>query len=87
MKYDTAKIEDAVLALLGVFEFENGRVWKRFDFDVMDSLHVKGYITDPKGHRESVYLTEEGMAVAKRLANAHFDLVEDSGPSRHSGRR
>ena len=38
MKYDTAKVEEIVLALLGVFEFEKGRVWKRFDFDVMDSM-------------------------------------------------
>jgi hypothetical protein len=48
MRYDIAKVEEAVLALLGVFEFENGRVWKRFNFDVMDSLHAQGYITDPK---------------------------------------
>ena len=86
-KYDTAKVEEAVLALLGVFEFENGRVWKRFDFDVMDSLHAKGYITDPESRRESVYLTGEETALAKRLANAHFDLAEDSKPSRDSGRR
>lgn len=78
MKYDTAKVEEVVLALLGVFEFEKGRVWKRFDFDVMDSLHAKGYITDPKSHRESVHLTEEGLVLAKRLANEHFDLTEDS---------
>lgn len=78
MTYDTAKVEEAVLGLLGVFEFENGRVWKRFDFGVMDSLHAKGFIADPKGHRESVYLTEEGMALAKRLAHARFDLGEDS---------
>lgn len=83
IKYDTAKVEEAVLALLGVFEFESGRVWKRFDFDVMDSLHAKGYITDPKSHRESVYLTEEGMALAKRLAKEHFDL-EDSKVSGRS---
>jgi hypothetical protein len=37
-----AKVEEVVLGLLGVFEFENGRIWKRFDFDVMDSLHSKG---------------------------------------------
>ncbi|MCP8687304.1 DUF6429 family protein [Marinobacterium sedimentorum] len=60
------------LALLGVFEFENGRVWKRIDFSVMDSLFEKGYITDPKGKTESVYLTEEGMRLAKELAAKHF---------------
>ena len=29
MRYDMVKVEELVLALLGVFEFENGRVWKR----------------------------------------------------------
>jgi hypothetical protein len=72
MKYDNQKIEETVLALLGVFEFENGRVWKRIDFGVMDSLHEKGYITDPKGKAESVYLTEEGMRLARELAARYF---------------
>ena len=30
-KYDDQKISEVVLALLGVFEFENGRVWKRLE--------------------------------------------------------
>lgn len=34
--YDEKKVAEMVLALLGVFEFENGRVWKRIDFAVMD---------------------------------------------------
>ena len=45
MPHNNAKVEEAVLALLGVFEFENGRALKRFDFDIMDALHEKGYIT------------------------------------------
>jgi len=75
MRYDEAKVEETVLALLGVFEFEEGRVWKRIDFGVMDALHAKGYITDPSGLRESVYLTQDGMVAAKRLAGKHFGLV------------
>jgi hypothetical protein len=72
MEYDDQKIAEAVLALLGVFEFENGRVWKRIDFGVMDELFEKGYISDPKGKSESVYLTQEGMQLAKQLAAKHF---------------
>jgi hypothetical protein len=72
MEYDTAKLEEAVLALLGAFEFENGRAWKRYDFAIMESLHKKGYITDPRGNRESVHLTEAGMGAAKGLAKSHF---------------
>lgn len=73
--YDTPKIEDAVLALLGAFEFDNGRVWKRYDFDVMDALHAKGLITDPKGRAESVYLTEIGLQRAKELADRAFGVA------------
>ncbi len=72
MDYDTAKLEETILALLGVFEFENGRVWKRYDFDVMEKLHEKGYISNPRGRTESIYLIEPGMALAKELAKAHF---------------
>lgn len=72
MKYDEARIDEAVLALLGAFEFDNGRAWKRIEFAVMDRLHEKGYITNPRGKQESVHLTEEGLALAKRLAGKHF---------------
>ena len=70
--YDDQKIEDAVLALLGVFEFENGRAWKRFDFDLMEALANKGLISDPRGRAESVRLTSDGMARAKALAQQLF---------------
>jgi len=63
MEYDQRKIEEVVVALLGALEFENGRVWKRFDFEIMDALHEKGLITDPRGRHESVYLTDEGKVL------------------------
>ncbi|WP_070885484.1 hypothetical protein J3Q00_07335 [Pseudomonas sp. D2-3] len=72
MKYDDQKISEVVLALLGVFEFENGRIWKRIEFSVMDELFEKGYITDPKGKSESAYLTEEGMQLANNLQKSTF---------------
>lgn len=72
MTYDAAKIEETVLALLGAFEFDNGRAWKQFDFGVMDALFDKGLITDPKGKHRSVYLTEDGMLRAKSLAQTMF---------------
>ncbi|CTP91412.1 hypothetical protein XTALMG727_3420 [Xanthomonas translucens pv. arrhenatheri LMG 727] len=72
VEYDDKKISEMVLALLGVFEFENGRVWKKIDFAVMDELFEKGYVTDPRNRAESVYLTEEGLRLAKALAEKHF---------------
>lgn len=70
--HDPKRIEEAVLALLGAFEFENGRAWKRFDFEVMQSLADQGLISDPRGKSESVRLTPEGMARAKALADRFF---------------
>lgn len=43
--HDSGKVEEAVLALLGAFAFDNGRVWKRFDFDVMQSLSDQPFCT------------------------------------------
>lgn len=72
MSYDETKIDEIVLALLGAHEFEQGRVWKRIDFAAMDRLHAKGFILDPRGKQESVRLTEEGLVVAKQLAQKYF---------------
>lgn len=70
--YQQQKIEEAVLALLGAFQFDNGRVWKRYDFAVMESLCEQGYISDPRGKAESVLLTPEGLARAQQLARQLF---------------
>jgi hypothetical protein len=70
--HDPKKIESAVLALLGAFAFDNGRVWKRDDFGVMDALAEQGLITDPRGRAESVHLTPEGLTRAKALADQMF---------------
>ncbi len=72
MDYDDEKLQHAVLALLGAFEFENGRAWKRYDFSVMEALHEQGFISDPHGRSESVYLTGEGRLKAKELAATYF---------------
>jgi hypothetical protein len=66
--YDESKIEEIVLALFGAFEFENGRVWKQFEFGVMNSLHEKGYIHDSHNKSKSFQLTSEGLLRAKELA-------------------
>ncbi len=72
MQLDLAKIDDAILALLLLGLHDGDRVWKGFDWDAMDRLHEKGYITDPKGKAKSVCLTEEGLARAERLLGELF---------------
>jgi len=72
MAYSDQKVEDAVLALLGFFASKDGQTWKRYEFSVMESLHAKGLITDPRGRQESVFLTPEGLELAQNLAKQLF---------------
>ena len=70
--YDSQKIEDCALALLGAFAFEGGRTWRRYEFSVMEALFDKGYISDPHGKAESVQLSPLGLARAHELAGRLF---------------
>jgi hypothetical protein len=72
MSYDQNRIEDAVLALLVAFSFDNGRAWKGFDFEVMDRLHARGLIDDPKGKAKSVWLTPQGIEHGRKSAERLF---------------
>ena len=72
MKYDDAKIEDAVLALLALYSFDSGRSWKGFDFGVMDRLSEQGYISEPKGEAKSVHVTEDGLKRGLEIAKPLF---------------
>lgn len=67
IELDRDKIDDAVLALLSLGLHDGMRVWKGFDWDAMDRLHKKGYISDPRGKAKSVILTDEGMQRAATL--------------------
>jgi hypothetical protein len=75
MEYDKDKVDEMVLALLslGMFRERSGwRAWKGHDWDAMDRLHEKGYISDPKSKAKSVVVTEEGAKQARELFERHF---------------
>ena len=76
MDLDTSKIDDAVLALLLLGRHDGFRAWKGFDWDAMDRLFEKGYITDPRGKAKSVIFTEEGLQRAERLLAELFGKRE-----------
>ena len=53
MEYDKNKVDDYTLALLYlvIWQREEGygaRAWKGFDWETMNSLYNKGFISDPK---------------------------------------
>jgi len=77
MDYDTDKMDEYTLALLYLVTHDRkegygARAWKGFDWETMNRLHEKGYITNPAGRAKSVGLTEEGLLKAKELFERHF---------------
>src|SRR6266446_328398 len=47
MTIDNDRIDDAALALLHLGLHDKYRAWKGFDWDAMNRLYEKGYISDP----------------------------------------
>ena len=77
MDYDENKIDEVVLALMYLTLHDEVRAWKGFDFRVLDRLHEKGFIRDPKSKTRSVVLTEEGLAKSESLFEKHFGLRQN----------
>ena len=72
MEIDTERVDSVVLALLLLGLHNGRRAWKGFDWDAMERLHKKGFISDPVGKAKSVVLTEEGLREAERLFAEKF---------------
>ncbi|HEX4797643.1 MAG TPA: DUF6429 family protein [Humisphaera sp.] len=76
MDYNADRVDDAVLALLfltlhDVNEY-GGRAWKGHDWGVLDRLHQKGLIGDPRSKAKSVTLNAEGVKAAEEAFRRLF---------------
>jgi len=60
--YNREKVDEVVLALMYLNLHDYVRAWKSFDWDALDRLHEKGWISDPKSKAKSVVFSEEGLA-------------------------
>ena len=76
---DADKIDEAVLALLYLTCFNDGtrslpiwRAWKGHDWDALDRLHHKGYISNPASKAKSVVFSDKGRREAERLFKKLF---------------
>ena len=77
MNYDVDKVDECTLALLYLVthnrkEGSGARAWKGFDWDTMNRLHEKGYISNPVGKAKSVGMTEEGFKKAENNFLKYF---------------
>lgn len=75
MDYDQDKVDEITLALLWLTSFKDPvgiRAWKGPDWDTMERLHLKGFISDPKSKAKSVVLSDEGEKRSRELFTKHF---------------
>jgi hypothetical protein len=71
------KIDEYTLALLYPVTHERherlgAKAWKGFDWETLNRLHEKGYISNPVGKAKSVVMTEEGFLKSQELFEQHF---------------
>ena len=79
MAIDWNKVDEVTLALLTLTSFKEGgvtRSWKGHDWDVMNRLHQKGWISDPVGKAKSVLLSDEGIRRGQELFDTYFGVEE-----------
>jgi Domain of unknown function (DUF6429) len=74
-EYDENKIDEMVLALLYLTLHDGNRAWKGHDWNALDRLHAKGYISKPATSAKSVVLTDKGMQSSERLFEKHFVIT------------
>lgn len=71
-KIDWDKVDETALALLSLALGGDGRAWKGLDWEVMNRLHEKGWISDPKSKAKSVMFSKEGEEAADRFMEKYF---------------
>jgi len=69
---DWERVDQAALALMLLGVHDGWRSWKGFDWRVLNRLHERGFITDPKSKAKSVVFTEEGVEESQRLFETLF---------------
>ena len=75
MEYDFDRVDEVVLALLALTQFNyhgQTRAWKTIDFEVMDRLYEKGFIEDPRNKNRSVAMTADGVKRSLELFERFF---------------
>jgi hypothetical protein len=72
---DWDKVAEMTLALMHLTSFSehgNVRSWKGYDWDALNRLHERGWISNPVSKAKSVVLTEEGERRSREFFETHF---------------
>lgn len=68
-----------MLALLSAYSSDDGNTWKGFDFEIMNRLHERGFISNPVNKNKSIWLTEEGQERGRQIAEQLFGAENETG--------
>jgi len=80
MEYDKEKVDEMILALLYLTSSTDQygtRAWKAFDWQSMDRLFKKGYISDPHEKGPSLTFSKTGAELSKQLFEKYFGKNKD----------
>ena len=70
MSVEDHKLDQVALALMFSALHDGRWVWKTIPFEITDRLFQQGLIDDPRSHRKSMCLTDEGLVRAKAAFEA-----------------
>ena len=79
MEYDKDRVDVMILALLYLTSSHDQygtKAWKGLDWEAMDRLHQKGYISDPRGKSPTLVLSEAGAKLSQELFFKQFGANE-----------
>jgi len=70
MSHTDLQLEQIALALMYSALHDERWVWKNIPFEITDRLRQQGLIDEPRSHRKSLCLTDEGLARAQAAFEA-----------------
>jgi hypothetical protein len=81
MSVNWDKVDEAALALMHLTTFvERGgvaRSWKGFDWDILDRMFERGWISDPQTKARSVVVFDEAVRQSKELFEQRFGSIDE----------
>jgi len=82
MSVNWDKVDEAALALMYLTTFtergQQARTWKGFDWDILDRMFERGWISDPQTKAKSVVVLEEAQRLSRELFEQWFGTFEES---------
>ncbi len=73
MAFNQERAGDLVLALMQLTLHDERRAWKSYDWDIMNDLCERGFISDPRTKAKSVVLTTEGLGRSREMYSKYLD--------------